>query len=79
MIRAAIVTAALLVAGPAFAKEPAAADVAKINAALKAIGCDGGEPEIRKDGFKVEDASCKDGQYDITLDKSFKVVKKHKE
>jgi hypothetical protein len=71
--------AAFLIAGPVLAKEPAAADVAKINEALKAIGCDGGEPEVRKDGFKVEDVSCKDGQYDITLDKSFKVVKKHKE
>ena len=31
------------------------------------------------DVYFADDATCKDGKYDITLDKGFKIVKKEKE
>ena len=49
----------------------------KIQAALQAWGCSGGKMEKETEAtgvFEVDDAKCKDGQYDIKLDKDFKVV-----
>ena len=49
----------------------------KIKAALAALGCTGGkmEKETEASGtFEVDDAKCKDGQYDIKLDKDFKLI-----
>lgn len=49
----------------------------KIKAALEAWGCSGGkmEKETEASGyFEVDDAKCKDGQYDFKLDKDFKVT-----
>ena len=54
---------------------PAEAD--KIKAALEALGCTGGKMEKETEGsgyFEVDDAKCKDGQFDIKLDKDFKVI-----
>jgi hypothetical protein len=31
------------------------------------------------DGYKADDVECKDGQYDMTLDKDFKITGKEKE
>ena len=31
------------------------------------------------DGYKADDVECKDGQYDMTLDKDFKITGKKKE
>jgi len=48
-----------------------------IQAALSAWGCSGGEMEKESEGtgvFEVDDAKCKDGQYDFKLDKNFKVI-----
>ena len=48
-----------------------------IQAALQAWGCSGGEMEKESEGsgvFEVDDAKCKDGQYDFKLDKNFKVI-----
>jgi hypothetical protein len=53
------------------------ADAAKIQATLQAWGCSGGkmEQETEATGVsEVDDAKCKDGQYDIRLDKDFKVM-----
>jgi hypothetical protein len=52
-------------------------DVAKIQATLQAWGCSGGkiEQETEATGvYEVDDAKCKDGQYDIKFDKDFKVM-----
>ncbi len=66
--------------GTSFAKEPSKEEADKIAAALKEIGCQGGEADVRKaGGFSLDDVSCKDGQYDIRLDKDFKLVSKKKE
>ena len=53
------------------------AEAQKIRAALEAWGCSGGkmEKETEANGlYEVDDAKCKDGQYDIKLDKDFKVI-----
>ena len=52
-------------------------DAQKIRAALEAWGCSGGKMEQETEGtsiYEVDDAKCKDGQYDIKLDKDFKVI-----
>ena len=49
----------------------------KIQAALQPWGCSGGklEKETEATGlYEIDDAKCKDGQYDIKLDKDFKVI-----
>ena len=53
------------------------ADAAKIRATLQAWGCSGGKIEQETEAssvYEVDDAKCKDGQYDIKLDKEFKVI-----
>jgi hypothetical protein len=53
------------------------ADAEKIKATLQAWGCSGGKMEQETEGtsvYEVDDAKCKDGQYDIKLDKDFKVL-----
>ena len=48
-----------------------------IQAALTAWGCEGGKMEKESEGtgvYEVDDAKCKDGQYDFKLDKNFKVI-----
>ena len=45
--------------------------------AVTAFGCTGGEYEKESEGsglFEVDDAKCKDGQFDIKLDKDFKIL-----
>jgi hypothetical protein len=44
---------------------------------MTALGCTGGkmEKETEASGyFEVDDAKCKDGQYDIKFDKDFKLI-----
>ena len=53
------------------------AEAEKIKAVLEAWGCTGGKMEKETEGsgyFEVDDAKCRDGQYDIKLDKDFKVT-----
>jgi hypothetical protein len=53
------------------------ADGEKIKATLQAWGCQGGKMEQETEAtgiYEVDDAKCKDGQYDIKLDKDFKVI-----
>jgi hypothetical protein len=62
----------------AFADTPVSpAEADKIKAALETLGCTGGKMEKETEGsgfFEVDDAKCRDGQYDIKLDKDFKVI-----
>ena len=64
--------------GMAIANAPvSSADAEKIQAALQAWGCSGGKMEQETEAtgaFEVDDAKCRDGQYDIKLDKDFKVT-----
>lgn len=70
--------AALVGSTFAFADTPVTpAEAEKIKAALQALGCTGGkmEKETEASGyFEVDDAKCRDGQYDIKLDKDFKLL-----
>jgi hypothetical protein len=70
--------AAALCGAPAFADEkPSDDEAGKIKAALTEWGCEGGtyEKESEATGvFEVDDAKCKNMQYDIKLDSSFKVI-----
>jgi hypothetical protein len=53
------------------------AEAEKIRIALEAFGCSGGKMEKETEGsgyFEVDDAKCKDGQFDIKLDKDFKLI-----
>lgn len=57
-------------------EKPTAAEVAKIQAAVAAFGCEGGSYEKESEGtgvFEAEDTKCKLGQYDFRLDANFKV------
>jgi hypothetical protein len=70
--------AALVSSTFAFADTPITpAEAEKIKAALEAFGCTGGKMEKETEGsgyFEVDDAKCRDGQYDIKLDKDFKII-----
>jgi hypothetical protein len=52
-----------------------------VEAAIKAMGCTVEETDIAAagDGYKADDVECEDGNYDVTLDKDFKVTNKEKE
>ena len=53
------------------------AEAEKIQAALKPWGCSGGKMEQETEAtgvYEVDDAKCPDGQYDIKLDKGFRVI-----
>jgi hypothetical protein len=77
IILAGMMTAFLAV--PAFAADVSKEEEDKIIAALAAVGCEPGEIEKEDDGYEVDDAKCKDGQGDITLNKKFEITKKKKE
>ena len=82
MSRTFIATFALAFAASmsAQASAPVSADAkASITKALAKIDCTGGDIGAEGDIYFADDATCKDGKYDITLDKAFKIVKKEKE
>ena len=70
--------AAALCSTAAFAdSKPSDEEAAKIKTALSAWGCEGGEYEKETEAtgiFEVDDAKCHGGQYDVKLDKDFKVT-----
>jgi hypothetical protein len=62
--------------------------VLNVEAAIKAIGCTVEEIDIstrgtdisaKGDRYEADDVECKDGNYDMTLDKDFTIVTKEKE
>jgi hypothetical protein len=52
-----------------------------VQKAIKAMDCTVEDTaiEIEKSGYEADDVICKDGQYDVYLDKDFKVTNKVKE
>lgn len=77
--RASVVAASLLsFSAAAFADEKLSAEeTAKLNEALTALGCSGGEAEKEAEAsgvYEVDDAKCKDGQFDLKFDKDFKLL-----
>lgn len=63
---------------PALADESvSAAEAEKIQAELKAWGCEGGDMEKETSGpvhYEVDDAICADGEFDIKLNADFRVL-----
>lgn len=58
--------------------EPAIDEVEKLNQALAAIGCTGGEMEKNIGDvttYEVDDSICDKGQFDIKFDNDFKIIK----
>ena len=52
-----------------------------VQTAVKALGCtvEDSDITVKGDGYKADDVECKDGQYDMMLDKDFKITGKKKE
>ena len=52
-----------------------------VQKAVKAMECtvDDSDIKAKGDGYVADDVECKDGNYDMTLDKDFKVTEKEKE
>ncbi len=78
-----IFIAALMVV---FAAGTAEAKVSKevvtgVQKAITESGCtvEADDITVKGDGYKADDVQCKDGQYDVLLDKAFKITKKSKE
>jgi hypothetical protein len=80
-----VVTVALFFAAAttAYAAEEALTEeqIEGVQKAIKAMGCTVPDDEIEAegDGYEADDVICDDGQYDVYLDKDFKVINKVKE
>ena len=72
---------AMVVAGSAYAAALTEQQVEGVQKAIKAAGCTVEDSDImaKGDGYKADDVECKDGQYDVSLDKDFKITGKEKE
>lgn len=61
---------------------PSMAEAEQISAAVTAHGCWGGkyEKDVKGDRvYEVDDAICQDGEYDLDLDKDFKIIRSDKD
>lgn len=72
-----VVLIACIVAIPALASRPVTEqERAKIEDALRALGCSGGKLGFDDDKFEVDDAACVDARlYDFDLDRQYKVIR----
>jgi hypothetical protein len=79
LLAASVVT--LAAAGSVYAAALTEQQVEGVEAAIKALGCTVEETDItaKGDGYKADDVECKDGNYDMLLDKDFKITNKEKE
>ena len=68
-------------AGPSYADKASPEAKAGVTKALADMGCTVDESDIEADdgAYEADDVECKDGNYDMTLDKDFKVTNKKKE
>jgi hypothetical protein len=73
-----LAVAAVSISTAALAEKPVSpAEAEKIKAALQVWGCSGGKMEQETEAggtYEVDDAKCHGAQYDIKLDKEFKVI-----
>ena len=72
---------AMVAAGSAYAAALTEQQIEGVQKAIKAAGCTVEDSDImaKGDGYKADGVECKDGQYDVSLDKDFKVTGKEKE
>jgi hypothetical protein len=84
----AAITLAFLAATSAYAGAMTEEQVQNVEAAVRAIGCTVEEIDIstrgpdisaKGDRYEANDVECKDGNYDMILDKDFKIVNRKKE
>jgi hypothetical protein len=70
-----------VVATPVFAEALTEKQVEGVETTIRGMECtiENGNIESQGDGYMADDVICKDGQYDMTLDKDFKVTNKKKE
>jgi hypothetical protein len=80
LIRLMTLASATFIAGTTFAISDtpvSPTEAEKIKTSLEAFGCTADEMEKSESSvfaFEVDDAKCKDGEYDIKLDKDFKII-----
>ena len=79
-----LVTALLMLVAmglPAMAEEVAPGAQAAISEALAAIGCtvEADDVDATDDGYEADDVKCKDGEFEVTFDKDFKIKSKEKD
>jgi len=71
---------AMVAAGSAYAAALTEQQIEGVQKAIKAAGTVEDRDIMAKgDGYKADDVECKDGQYDVSLDKDFKITGKEKE
>lgn len=72
---------ALVAATSVYAAALTEQQVEGVQTTIKAAGCtvDDSDIEAKGDGYRADDVECKDGNYDITLDKDLKITNKEKE
>jgi hypothetical protein len=70
-----------VVATPVFAGALTEQQVEGVQKTIKGMECTVDDTDItsKGDGYKADDVECKDGNYDMNLDKDFKVTGKEKE
>jgi hypothetical protein len=66
---------------PAMADEVTPEAQAAISKALAEIGCtvEADDVDATVDGYEADDVECKDGEFEVTFDKDFKVKSKEKD
>ena len=72
---------ALVAANTVYAAALTEQQVEGVQTAIKAAGCTVEDSDIsaKGEGYKADDVECKDGNYDVMLDKDFKITGKEKE
>jgi len=72
---------ALVAATSVYAAALTEQQVEGVQTAIKAAGCTVEDSDIsaKGEGYKADDVECKDGNYDVMLDKDFKITGKEKE
>lgn len=72
---------ALVAATSVYAAALTEQQVEGVQTAIKAAGCTVEDSDIsaKGEGYKADDVECKDGNYDVSLDKDFKITGKEKE
>ena len=77
----AVLAAACLAALPAMADDVSAEAQAAIAKALADIGCtvEADDVDATDDGYEADDVKCKDGEFEVTFDKDFKITSKEKD
>ena len=70
-----------VVATPVCAEALTEQQVEGVQTTIKGMECTVDDTDItsKGDGYKADDVECKDGNYDMNLDKDFKVTGKEKE